>query len=326
MKGSLLPPPKGGGTRRRMVLGMALIKNPANAGRAYLTGHRVHRDEDGQALIAVIIIFFIAMVILGLLTVISGNEVVAANQTTNRSQAQAMARAGFDELFSTVVNSPNYFSATDPNLGQWKTITSSGVIAPCPTSGPENCYEITAVDTPATASKGVTVEPETAIVQVNAKFGCNDARTQLVCAKVAYRATLVRRNYLDYLYFENHSANEANALIPACQSESYIISSGCLYPAFQGNPSGTPATPVDVINGPFHTNSPFFLVCNNPKFTGAIEYASGGTGPQGAVAAPGNCTASLTGPYSPTPVATIPMPTLTDIATLAQIAPATPAS
>lgn len=287
------------------------------------------RDERGETLMYVLGMFLVVMLFLALLTDATGTQVIGASQNANHAQAVAAAEAGFNMFFDHLETDPNYLNPTttttapaDSNRAVEEAVyLHDGAQLTCPTTGAVACYQIGFHLTPATVEQGLNVSPETAVVDVAAEDGCKVSAK--VCGKASFQVDLRRRNYLDYLYFNN-----SESLPPSLYASPYTYTDtcsttldtsttgGCEYPAFQGDPNATATTPHDVIDGPFHTNSPFFLVCGDPTFTGRVEYNKSGAG---ATPAPG-CSSKVNYTYQPTPVAPIQMPTPTDVSALASIA------
>jgi hypothetical protein len=329
-----------------------------------LSSRLAERDERGISLLPTIVIFFVCMLMLGIMTSVVGNEVLNSSVTVNTSSTRSAALAGFYRLVSHVELNPNFFTdggmthwvtaSTSPVTvsNNWVTMSPNGAVEPCPTTGTvAECYYLTFKDTPAAfGPDGAIVQPERVVVQVNAIHGypptlpgsttpvapgtsnsdaCGGQQSALQCAAVAYRSTLIRRSYLDYLQFDNSEsmapeAYPATANPPSnCATQTSIVT-GCYYPAFQGQgSSSSPNQIYDLISGPFHTNSPFFLTCGDPRFTGPVEYATGGSSGATEPTEATGCTGTPT--YAPglQPVSlpSIPLPTPTAFSTLQSEAP-----
>jgi hypothetical protein len=292
------------------------------------------------------------MTLLGLTTASVGYEVMGSTRSVNESLTRTAADAGFADLMSAVELDPNFF--TDGGAAvmadRWSTISPSGSISPCPSSGTiAECYYLSYQDTPAVVDpSGQITSPEQAVVQVSAIHGpppslngtdiapgqattaagvspCTGVQSTQECAAVAYRSLLIRRSYLDYLQFDNSEAMAPEAYPSGqtppsiCASQAAINTAECLYPAYQGQSGSTVAQ--DQIAGPFHTNSPFFLTCGDPQFTGPVEYASGGPSvASGDLSAPG-CTGSPSFSSAPKALPPIPLPVPTALSSLQQKAP-----
>lgn len=280
-------------------------------------------DEDGYILAAVLGLLLVIMLFLGLITDATSTEIVTSARLSNRDFAQSEARSGYDAFLGQLEANPSFITSgaykNYPAVSGWETINPNGSISPCPTSGVVACYRIKVTNNPAVSSSGLQVHPESATVTVEATYDCNGSGFGF-CSDAAYQADLVRRSYLDYLYFNNHESL-APDLYPSGTQYAYSSScnttldtASCLYPVFQANPSGGNA---DVIDGPVHTNSPWFLVCGDPTFDGVVTYATGGTG---ATPGPGCSSPNPTFALGEHGVAPIPLPTPTDVSTLEQIA------
>jgi len=173
------------------------------------------RDDGGQVLWPTILIFVVCMFMLGLMTATVGNEIVATTRSVNTSLTRTAATAGYSYLLSNVELDPNFFSDGGASAlsNHWVTITPTGAIASCPTSGPVvECFYLSYSDTPAiVGSDGTVTHQEWATVQVNAIHGyppggsapvapgtsnidvCGGQQSPLQCAAVAYRGTLIRQ-------------------------------------------------------------------------------------------------------------------------------------
>lgn len=319
------------------------------------------RDERGVALLPTIVIFFVCMMLLALTTDSVGNEVLASTRSVNTSLTRTAASAGYSYLLSNVELDSNFFTdgGASALADRWVTITPTGSIAPCPTSGQVvECLYLSYSDAPAVSgSSGQIKYPERAVVQVSAIHGyppvvenptsaddgagvadsdkvvapgtagsdvCGGVQSTFQCAAVTYRSTLIRRSYLDYLQFDNSESMAPEAYpgsqVPpaSCSSQSVPDTTNCLYPAYQGQ-TGSSAV-ADQIDGPFHTNSPFFLTCGTPSFLGRVEYSSASTGASGNIQGVG-CTGRPS--FSETPVALppIPLPVPSALRSLQQEAP-----
>ena len=213
---------------------------------------RIRRDEDGVALIAILI----GLVVLVLLAVTvldyAVNSSTISRHDQNWSAALNAAEAGIDDYLFHLNENSNYTNYSASNL---------------PSDG--NVAFTTFVDVPGGSTKSqYTYTPDTTNLTVDGTITLTSTG-KVGNSKRTLQAILRRRNFLDYLYFTDYETKDP-ALYTGSPFTATQAETACALHYYEGrDPACTEITFIsrDTINGPMHTNDAF-RVCGSPSFAG----------------------------------------------------------
>jgi len=257
------------------------------------------RNERGQALIIAIIVFTLLLTLTVVSTVATLGAISATSTTAATSSAVLVSQTALSSVIANVEQTPSWVcphgtcSLSNPNVkpsgytpaSGWAMLGSHGQMQQCSnplTSNATPCFHVN-INYAAgqktgncSAYSGTTtvVCPASARILITVVSRC--LGTAHKCNVTAYQAILIRRSYLDYLEFINQqslSPAGASWLISTEKAESatssfYPFNPTCNSTKLNKTVKCVPSlTGSDKINGPIHSNAPYWYYCStgSPK-------------------------------------------------------------
>ena len=213
---------------------------------------RMRREEDGVALIAVLIGLIVLVLLAVTVLDYAVNSTTVSRHDQNWNAALNAAEAGIDDYLFHLNENSNYSNYSATNL---------------PSDG--NVAFTTFVDVPGGSTKSqYTYTPDTTNLTVDGTITLTSTG-KVGTSKRTLQAILRRRNFLDYLYFTDYETKDPASYTgsPFTQIEA---EAACHHHYYDGrDPACTEITFItrDTINGPMHANDAF-RVCGSPTFAG----------------------------------------------------------
>jgi hypothetical protein len=217
---------------------------------------RLQRDEQGIALITVLLITMIALALVSALTAYAVGSQSISKHDQDWNAALSAAQAGLNDYIYRLNQNGNYWQYSAASLPPDGNLAFKQYV---PVPGPNN-------------QGTFRYKPDTSTLATDGTIKLTVTGNVNGVTRTVY-STLRRRSFLDYLYFTNYETKDPALYLkppdPYTPTQAQAACSTYYYTGRNGNCINISFISQDTINGPLHSNDAI-RICGNPTFNGAV--------------------------------------------------------